>query len=254
LQSGVDTLPHAAKVLVRPRAGSYLHAGGAGSGFRKCGFQNRRWSDSDRLVHPGPRVAVDRLDSINFFYDIGLNCFIFDYRGYGNSQGKPTEEGTYLDAAAAYKWLTEEKRIPPADIIIFGRSLGGCIAAQLASKVQPGALAIESTFTSYVDMGRKLYPYLPVRWFAAYSYRTIDYIKEIRCPVMIIHSRNDEVVPFEFALELHEAANKPKQFVEIIGSHNDGFIVSCEIYQNAWTTWLKSLQEYLSQTDRQHAS
>jgi fermentation-respiration switch protein FrsA (DUF1100 family) len=194
------------------------------------------------------------LDSINILYNLGLNCFIFDYRGYGNSDGKPGEEGTYLDARAAYKWLTEEKEISPDDIIVFGRSLGGSIATQLASKVKMWALIIESAFTSYVDIGRKFYPYMPVRWFARFSYRTIDCIKDVHCPVMIIHSRNDETIPFEFGLELYEAANEPKEFVEIFGSHNDGFLVSSEIYKSAWMKWLKFLKEYKSQADRIPAS
>lgn len=86
------------------------------------------------------------LDTINILYNLGVNCFIFDYRGYGNSEGKPSEEGTYLDVKAAYKWLTEKKGISPDDIIVFGRSLGGSIAAHLASEVKVGALIIESIY------------------------------------------------------------------------------------------------------------
>ncbi len=154
----------------------------------------------------------------------------------------------------AYKWLTEEKKISPDDIIIFGRSLGGSIAAQLATKVKAGALIIESTFTSYIDIGKKFYPYMPVCWFARFSYRTIDYVKDVRCPVMFIHSRNDEIVPFEFGLELYEAANEPKEFVEIFGSHNDGFLISGEIYKKAWTKWLRFLKEYETQARQHRAS
>ena len=194
------------------------------------------------------------LDSINIFYNLGLSCFIFDYRGYGHSQGKASEEGTYLDVEAAYKWLTKEKKIPPDNIIVFGRSLGGSIAAYLASKVEVRALIVESTFTSYADIGKKFYPYMPVRWFARFSYRTIDYIKDVHCPVMLIYSRNDEVVPFEFGLELYESANEPKEFVEIFGSHNDGFLVSSEIYKDAWVKWLKFLKEYNSKSIGRQAS
>jgi len=199
------------------------------------------------FCHGNGGNMAHRLDSINIFHDLGLNCFIFDYRGYGASQGKPTEQGTYLDAAAAYKWLTHHKKIPPQNIIIFGRSLGGSIAANLAANVKAKALVIESSFTSYVDIGRKFYPYMPVRLFATYSYRTIDYIRKVYYPVMIIHSRNDDVIPFEFGLELHEAANEPKEFVEIFGSHNDGFLYSGENYKNAWTQWLKFLKDYKPQ-------
>jgi len=206
------------------------------------------------FCHGNGGNMAHRLDSINVFHNLGLNCFIFDYRGYGNSEGKPSEKGTYLDVEAAYKWLTEEKKIPPENIIIFGRSLGGSIAAYLASKVEAGALIIESTFTSYVDIGKRFYPYMPVRWFARFGYKTIDYIKDVRCPMMLIYSRSDEVVPFEFGLKLYEAANEPKEFVEILGSHNDGFLVSGEIYKDAWTKWLKFLKEYKSRALGHRAS
>ena len=225
------------------------------------GMQLSSWyipADNSQLTvlfcHGNGGNMMHRLDSINILYNLGLNCFIFDYRGYGSSEGEPSEEGTYLDVAAAYKWLTEKKRISPDNIILFGRSLGGSIAAQLATKVKTKALIIESTFTSYVDIGKRFYPYMPVRWFARFSYRTIDYIKQVNCPVMIIHSRNDEVVPFEFGLELYETANEPKELVEIFGSHNDGFLVSGEIYKQAWTKWLKFLEEYKTQAEQQQAS
>jgi len=189
-----------------------------------------------------------RLDSINIFHNLGLNCFIFDYRGYGNSPGKPSEEGTYTDAMSAYKWLTEEKKTPAKDIIIFGRSLGGTIAAQLASKVEARALVVESAFTSYVDIGKEYYLYMPVRWFAKFAYRTIDYVRDVHCPIMLIYSRNDEVVPYKFGLELYEAANEPKEFIEIFGGHNDCFIVSGEIYTEVWEKWLKLIIENKDKT------
>jgi len=207
------------------------------------------------FCHGNGGNMMHRLDSINIFCNLGLNCFIFDYHGYGSSEGKPSEEGTYLDVRAAYDWLREERKISPNNIIIFGRSLGGSIAAQLASKVEVRALVIESAFTSYVDIGRKFYPYMPVRWFARFSYQTIDYVKDVHCPVMIIHSRGDEIIPFEFGLELYRTANEPKEFVEIFGGHNDGFLVSSEIYNSAWRKWLKFLKEYSEdQTVGQQAS
>ena len=206
------------------------------------------------LCHGNGGNIMHRLDSINLLYSFGVSCFVFDYRGYGNSQGKPSEEGTYLDAHAAYRWLTETRRIPPERIILFGRSLGGSIASQLASTVDVAGLIVESCFTSYADIGQKFYPYMPVKWFARFSYRTIDYIKDVHCPMMIIHSQNDEVVPFEFGLELYEAANEPKEFIEIFGSHNDGFLSSNETYKKAWTKYLNSLPDRQAQTDPYHAS
>ncbi len=181
------------------------------------------------------------LDTVNFLNKLGLNCFVFDYRGYGNSEGTPSEQGTYLDARAAYRWLTKKKKVSADAVIIFGWSLGGCIAAYLAGKVRAAGLVIESAFTSYVDAGRKFYPYMPVRWFASFRYPTIEYVRKVKCPILIIHSRNDEMLPFEFGLELYEAANEPKEFVEIFGNHNDGFLVSGETYRNAWLKLVRSL-------------
>jgi fermentation-respiration switch protein FrsA (DUF1100 family) len=206
------------------------------------------------FCHGNGGNMMHRLDSISVFYNLGLSCFIFDYRGYGASAGKPTEEGTYLDAMAAYKWLTEQKKIPPGNIIIFGRSLGASIAAHLAGRVEAAALVIESAFTSYVDIGKKFYPYMPIRWFAKFGYSAIDYIREVTCPVMVIHSRADELMPFEFGLELYDAANQPKEFIELSGSHNDGFLVSGEIYKTGWTNWLKFLKEYKAKANPHHAS
>jgi len=192
-----------------------------------------------------------RLDSINIFYNLGVNCFIFDYRGYGESDGKPGEQGTYLDVEAAYKWLMEEKNVSPDSIIIFGRSLGGSVAAYLAAKVEVKALIIESCFTSYADIGKKFYSYMPVRLFAKFGYPTIDYVRDVNCPVMIIHSRDDDIIPFEFGQKLYEAVDAPSEFVEIFGGHNDGFLVSSEIYKKAWMKWLEFLKEYQTRAGRQ---
>ncbi len=196
------------------------------------------------FCHGNGGNMTHRLDTINILNELGLNCFIFDYRGYGASEGKPSEAGTYRDAEAAYKWLTKKKNISPENIILFGRSLGGSIAAYLATKIEAKALIVESSFTSYVDIGKKFYPYMPIRLAAIYSYKTIDYVRNAHMPVMIIHSRNDEVIPFEFGLRLYDAANEPKEFIEISGSHNDGFLFSGEIYRNAWSNWLEFLKGY----------
>jgi len=206
------------------------------------------------FCHGNGGNMTHRLDSINIFHNLGLSCFIFDYRGYGNSAGKPSEEGTYLDVRAAYEWLIGKKKIQAESIVFFGRSLGGSVAAQLATEVEARGLVLESSFTSYVDIGKRFYPYMPVRWFARFGYRTIDYIRDVHCPVLLVHSRNDEIVPFELGLALYEAANEPKELVEILGSHNDGFLVSAEVYKEAWTKWLEFLAGYEGRSGQQQAS
>lgn len=171
-----------------------------------------------------------RLDSIAIFNSLQLNVFIFDYRGYGQSEGKITEKGTYKDAEAAWNYLNNTLGINEKQIIIFGRSLGASIATWLARKHTPAALVIESGFSSVPAMGQRLYPFLPIRWLAHLKYDTKQYVKNIACPVMVAHSKDDEIIPFEEGREIFEAAPKPKQFLEMRGGHNDGFIISGSTY------------------------
>ncbi|MBU4200536.1 MAG: alpha/beta hydrolase [Verrucomicrobia bacterium] len=164
----------------------------------------------------------DRLHIIQRFHELGLNVFIFDYRGYGQSQGAPSEKRTYEDALAAWNYLTRERRLPPDRIIVCGRSLGGAVAAWLADKQKPAGLILESTFTSLPDIGARVYWYLPVRLLCRYRYPTIEYIQYLDCPVLVAHSREDEMIPFAHARKLFEAAPEPKVFTELTGGHNDG--------------------------------
>lgn len=195
------------------------------------------------FCHGNGGNIMHRLDTLALLHGLGLSCFVFDYRGYGNSAGRPTEQGTYRDAQAAYDWLTQTKGIAPEQIVVLGRSLGGSIATYLAAQVPVGGLVIESTFTSYPDIGARFYPFMPVRPFARYTYDTRAYLAEVRCPVLIMHSRTDGLVPFEFGERLFATAREPKQFVELVGGHNDGFLVSGERYKEAWRTWLDLLSD-----------
>ena len=179
-----------------------------------------------------------RLESIKQFHELGFNIFIFDYRGYGKSEGSITEQGTYLDAQAAWEYLINEKNINPQNIIIFGRSLGAAIACDLASGKQCAALIMESAFKSVPDLGAQIYPFLPVRWLSRFSYNNLEKIRKINYPVLLIHSRQDEIIPFSHGEKLFEVANQPKQFLEIHGSHNDGFYISDIIYK-------KGIREFL---------
>ena len=203
------------------------------------------------FCHGNGGNIMHRLDSLSLFRKLGFSCFIFDYRGYGRSQGKPGEKGTYVDVCSAYRWLRRTKRVSAERIIVFGRSLGGCMAARLACKARVRALVLESSFTSYVDMGRKFYPYMPVRWFARFGYETITHVRRIKCPLLVIHSRQDEIVPFEFGIQLFESGVEPKTFVEISGGHNDGFLTSGDVYEQAWMEWTSFL---VSGNGRQQAS
>lgn len=173
-----------------------------------------------------------RLDSIRIFHDLGLSVLIFDYRGYGKSSGEPTEKGTYLDAEAAWNFLVNEKRIEPARMVIFGRSLGSAVAAELATRKKAGALIIESGFTSIPDLGRKYYPYLPVSLMTRFHYATIDKVSSLSLPKLFIHSPGDEVIPYDQGMKLFARAAEPKEFLTLRGDHNEGFLQSGELYIN----------------------
>lgn len=181
-----------------------------------------------------------RLDTIEIFHSMELNVFIIDYRGYGQSGGKITEKGTYLDAEAAWNYLNHSQGINGKKIIIFGRSLGASIAGWLASKHTPGALILESGFTSVLSMGQRLYPFLPIRWFTHFKYDTKQYVKNISCPVMVAHSKDDEIIPYDEGRKIFEAAAEPKQFLEMQGGHNDGFIVSGPSYVSGLESFINN--------------
>lgn len=167
-----------------------------------------------------------QLDPIRVFCHLGFAILVFDYRGYGQSEGKPSEEGTYLDAEAAWTYLVREQGVDPGRLVICGRSLGGPIAARLARLHPPGALLLESTFTSLPALASRRYPLLPVRRLARYTYDTLGQLAHIRCPVLVAHSRQDGLIPFAQGQELYAAAGPPKEFLEIAGGHGNGFVVS----------------------------
>jgi len=177
---------------------------------------------------------------------IGFNVFIFDYRGYGLSDGVISEMGTYSDAEAAWNYVLNEKQITPDNIIIFGRSLGAAIAVDLSTKQNPAALIMESSFSSVQDLASQIYPFLPVRWLSRFHYNNYEKIQKINCPVLFIHSRNDEIIPFSHGEKLYNTANQPKQFLEIRGSHNDGFIVSEKKYISGIKDFLVKLNKIIN--------
>jgi len=171
-----------------------------------------------------------RLDSLRVFNQLDLSTLIFDYRGYGRSKGEVSEQGIYRDAEAVWRHLTGERGIPAAEIVVFGRSLGAAVAAYVASRHRPGALIIESGFVSVPDMAAEIYPWFPVRRLARIGFPTGDFLRTVTCPVLVVHSRDDEIIPFDHGLRLFEIAREPKQLLELRGGHNDGFLVSGRRY------------------------
>ena len=161
-----------------------------------------------------------RLDVAEALLATGVNVLLFDYRGYGRSAGRPSEEGTYLDAQAGCAWL-RERGFAPSNIIAFGESLGGGVATELALREPLGGLALQSTFTSIPDIGAELFPWLPVRWLASIHYDTRAKLPRVHVPVLVMHSRADTLIPFAHAERNFAVANEPKLLHEIAGNHND---------------------------------
>ncbi len=174
-----------------------------------------------------------RLASLKLFHELGLAVLIIDYRGYGRSGGRPSEAGIYRDAEAAWRYLTEQRQIPPRRILLHGRSFGGAVAAYLASQHQALGVVLESTFTSAPDLAAELYPWLPVRWLIRFDYDTRSRLDAIRMPVLVIHSRQDDLVPYSHGQTLHTAARPPKRFLELNGSHNHGIVSNSSRYRQA---------------------
>jgi fermentation-respiration switch protein FrsA (DUF1100 family) len=171
-----------------------------------------------------------RMESLEIFHKLGLEILIFDYRGYGQSEGRPSERGTYLDAQAAWRFLTEQRQIPPRKILLFGRSLGAALASNLARDQQPMGLILESAFTSVPDLAATLYPFLPVRLLSRFQYDNRRNLQTISSPVLVAHSRDDEIIPYEHGRQLFAVAAEPKSFLMLRGGHNDGFLITGKDY------------------------
>lgn len=178
------------------------------------------------LLHGNAGSIADRIDYLPHFSAMGYAVLMIDYRGYGGSTGKPSERGTYTDAHAAWSWLENQQGLQAGEIIVLGESLGGAVAAELAARVQPRALIMVSAFTSVPDLGAEIYPWLPVRWISRFRYDTLEYLRGYKGPVLIAHSRNDEIVPFAHGERLHAAVKGDRSLLEMHGGHNDSFLFS----------------------------
>ncbi|HEV2007352.1 MAG TPA: alpha/beta hydrolase, partial [Burkholderiales bacterium] len=176
------------------------------------------------ILHGNAGNISHRIGYLKMFNRLRYATLLIDYRGYGKSAGGPSEEGTYRDAEAAWLHLVEARKLAAHDIVIVGESLGGGVATWLAAKHPPRALILASAFTSVPDLGAQFYPWLPVRLLARIRYDNLDRIPKIAAPVLIAHSRDDEIVPFAHGEALFAAAREPKQFLAMSGGHNDGFL------------------------------
>jgi len=178
------------------------------------------------------------------FLECGYNVFTFDYRGFGHSSGEPSEIGTYRDVHAAWTHLTEVEGVPKENIVVYGRSMGGPLAAWMGKTDTPGALVLESTFTSFDDAAKDIGFFLPIGLLSRFDYRTIDYVQKALCPVLIVHSDEDLKIRFHHGEELYDAANEPKEFLKMKGGHPDCIETSGDTYTDGLTGFIDDLVSF----------
>jgi uncharacterized protein len=170
---------------------------------------------------------------------LGLNLVTFDYRGYGESEGAPTEAGLCRDADAAYAYLRDSLRVPSDRIVIFGHSLGSAVAVDLASRVPARGLVVEGGFTSAPDVAQRIYWFLPVRLVMRSRFDSDAKIARVAGPKLFLHARADEVIPFDLGRALYDRASDPKAFVTLGGGHNDAYLTDSADYFGAIAAFLR---------------
>lgn len=189
------------------------------------------------LLHGNAGNVSHRLDKLAVLAGLDASVLLLDYRGFGRSQGAPDEAGLYRDADAAYAWL-RGRGLPSAAIVAYGESLGGPVAADLAARQPLGGLVLESAPSSILAVAQHHYPLLPVGWLLAARFDALARLPAVSAPVLILHSPDDEIVPFAMAEALRAAAPGPVRLVRLAGGHNDAFVVAADTYQAALRDFL----------------
>ncbi len=174
----------------------------------------------------------DQLRRVKFFHDAGVNLFIFDYRGFGNSSGKPNEIGLYKDARGAYDFLITRKGIEKTKIAVYGKSLGAPIAADLCLHRKLAALILEASFPSLKTYVSDMCTFLPTEWLVSEKFDTLSKVQKIHIPKLFLHGMDDEIIPFPEGRLLYNKAALPKEFVSYPGSHDDDMFVTSDAYRD----------------------
>jgi len=174
-----------------------------------------------------------------WFRDLGVNLLAYDYRGFGESDGVPNEAGVYADATAAYRYLTDSLRVPSSRIILFGHSLGTGVAIELARHVPAAGLIVEDAYTSVVNRGQEVFPYLPIKLIARSRFASIDKVGALTLPKLFLHARNDRTIPIEHGRAVFAAAREPKEFVELDAGHGDAYSADRTRYYGAIDAFIR---------------
>src|SRR5579859_7841005 len=182
------------------------------------------------LFHGKTGNISDCLDKIHLFHDMGLDVFIIDYHGYGKSGGLPSERALRNDAMAAYFYLTGKRQVSLEQLYVYGQDLGAAVAIDLATRVPVAGLITEGATASVIEKIREDWPLVPWQFLLRNQFDSLAKIAEVRIPILMIHSTDDEIVPFDDSRRLYALANEPKELVEIHGKHRDAFVDSFDLY------------------------
>lgn len=191
------------------------------------------------VSHGNAGSVAERLPLAGAFLGMGRSVLLYDYRGYGRSAGRTDEEGTYRDAVAAFDWLVA-RGFAPGQITAYGESLGAAVSVELARRRNPARLVLEHAFSSVPELGAQVYPWLPVRLLSRIRYDSLADAPELRLPVLVVHSPEDELVPIAHARKLYEALRGPKGFLGTGGGHNDGGFLQRAEWRDAVGRFLDS--------------
>jgi uncharacterized protein len=201
--------------------------------------------DSDLVVvlsHGNAGNIGGRIAIAETLLNSGASVLMYDYRGYGQSEGSPSEKGLYHDIEAVVEYLKSDLGYSGQQIMMYGRSLGGAVAAYAATRHTLGGLVLDSAFKNLKAMVRDVYPFVPAR-LAKYDFPTDEYIQQLDgLPVLIMHSPNDEIVGYHHGRALYELAGEPKQFIDLRGSHNNNFFQSQSLIEQSWRDFLEQVQ------------
>ena len=190
--------------------------------------------------HGNAGSVIHRLENLRELYRLGLSIFIFDYRGYGRSQGKPSEDGLYQDAIGAYDYLTRVRQIRSERIVVFGRSLGAAVATDLVSQKPAAGLILESPFPSIAAVAQYHYGGMPVHWLLGAEFKLIDRLPQLSLPTLVIHGDRDDIIPIEFGRQVFEAAKPPKWWYAIAGAdHNNTYQVGGSVYFRQFADFIR---------------
>lgn len=190
--------------------------------------------------HGNAGTIANRLDQAIELHRRGLAVFMLDYRGYGRSDGRPSEDGLYQDALAAYDYLTHQRHIEPSRIVLFGQSLGAAVVGELARQRPAAGLILEAPFTSILDVGSRMAPRAAVALFIRARFDLCRRMPRISMPVLVLHGDRDTIIPFAMGEAVFAAANEPKRFFRIPGAdHNDTYIVGGQAYFDAFTGFIR---------------